>query len=338
MSNALTVANSTEIAGYFNPNSWPVQVAISELNLTVTLQPMEFILDRAGRRINDPLLNRFVGPKMLSVEKSAQPVPVLRIPTVPLPKPDPHRHSVRQGVKNEKGKWQPAAPRPVDEPALPVVTTQPSSLASIKGMSIEEAKRRGYIGKQRILPEDYGLEESAGTPIRGERMPSIKHSFEAPAPMARPGALPRELVEEAQNNPLVQSMQQVAATTSPESVPKLNRTAVLAQVKAQQGAEGVRQLKAELARTAPAKTVAALPEPQLDSASPIMGGIPAALPPPQLDGPSELAVAETVASEPTERVCPACNKTFTYPSYLKRHIKRAHTTDAEALLAAVESG
>ena len=62
----------TNVKGYFNPNPYKVNVSISELGgMSVQLDPMQFILDRStGRKINDPILDKYVGHKMLSPELS----------------------------------------------------------------------------------------------------------------------------------------------------------------------------------------------------------------------------------------------------------------------------
>jgi len=55
---------------------------ISELGgMSVQLGPMEFIMERhTNRKINDPLLDKYVGYKMLSPELSNTPFPVVMIP------------------------------------------------------------------------------------------------------------------------------------------------------------------------------------------------------------------------------------------------------------------
>ncbi|MCX6921814.1 MAG: hypothetical protein NT154_01140 [Verrucomicrobia bacterium] len=73
----------TNVKGYFNPNPYRVNVSISELGCSVQLNPMEFILGRGtGRKINDPILDKYVGCKMLHAELSDTPVPVVVIPRI----------------------------------------------------------------------------------------------------------------------------------------------------------------------------------------------------------------------------------------------------------------
>lgn len=212
MSKKAALGETCDVVGYFNPNTWPIQVAISELNLSVPLQPMEYILDRSGRKINDPILEPYVGPKMLQRETSNKPVNILRIPTRPVPVADPRAHPIGQGFKDARGKWQPPAPADPNSPITGQPPAPSASKSSVTGMSIEEARKRGFIGKQRIVPEDYGMDETAGSPQRGDKIPTIKSSYESPARAARPGALPKELTDAVlpAAAPLVQSLAEAA--------------------------------------------------------------------------------------------------------------------------------
>jgi hypothetical protein len=75
---------TTNVKGFFNPNSYRINVSIPDLGVLVQLNPMEFILERGtGRKINDPILDKYVGYKMLSAEISDTPVPVVAIPQMP---------------------------------------------------------------------------------------------------------------------------------------------------------------------------------------------------------------------------------------------------------------
>jgi hypothetical protein len=81
---------TTNVKGYFNPNPYRINVSISEPGIFVQLNPMEFILERGtGRKINDPILDKYVGYKMLSPEISNKPVPVIAIPRIAAPQPSP---------------------------------------------------------------------------------------------------------------------------------------------------------------------------------------------------------------------------------------------------------
>lgn len=242
----------TNVVGYFNPNTYRVNVAISELNLTVLLEPMQFVMDRQGRKINDPLFDRFVGSKMLSPEISRKPVPVIAIPAQAEARVPDSRHVVQAGVRNQQGKWQ-QAPEP---PPLPVNTVPPPVTSSpTQGMSMDEARKRGLVGRSRPVPEDYGATETSGVPSSGEKIPPIRYAVESVAPAARAGALPKELVEQVRPDvaPLVSGLAR-AAVNSPDDVSLTRKTAEAA-VREQQGAPGVAAFRKEV-KTATRRVVA----------------------------------------------------------------------------------
>src|ERR1017187_836510 len=81
---------TTNVRGLFNPNPYRINVVISEPGCSVQLNPMEFILERGtGRKINDPILDHYVGYKMLSPEISDTPMPVIAIPRIAASQPSP---------------------------------------------------------------------------------------------------------------------------------------------------------------------------------------------------------------------------------------------------------
>ena len=328
MSKSLPVkAETTTVVGYYNPNTWPVNITISDLNITVPIAPRDYVLDRQGRKVNDPILERYVGPKMLAREQSDKPTALLRISANPSPAPSASSHPVGQGKKDGNGKWQPTpAAAPGTPGALPPAPS--ASVSSVRGMSIEDAKRLGFIGAQRLVPEDYGAAETNGTPTSNERVPPIRVSIEAPARMARPGQLPAELLQEVQPGtaPLVHMLNQ-AAQHQPDAEPDLSRKAAISAVQEQQGEEGVQLFKKEAtavkkASVAKAKStkpavVEAEPAPET---SPIVSGSPVNLPPPELDD------AEAAEEAPVEAkivpTCHLCGRTFKYPSHLKAHMEK----------------
>jgi hypothetical protein len=351
----------TNVKGYFNPNPYRVNVSISELGgLSIQLGPMEFILERAtGRKINDPMLNTYVGYRMLSPELSNVPVPV-----VPMPRLVPTQHSqhvVGQGVRGPNGKWGMPAPGSalqLPEPQVMVQTPPNVSKPSVAAMSMDEARRRGFVGKTKLVPEDYGAAETDGAPTRGDAIPRIKYSMESAAPMARPGALPKELVEQVDPKvaPIIASLE-AAAQTDPETV-SLGRKAAEEAVAAQQGKEGVQkfraarqQIKAKTPAAPPVVQTTLPPAPQprrrigqvvspvtpvvsvplpVAPESPLMAGRTDELPPPVLEEsqpvePPELPpTAEDRAQGGMSFRCAACGKEYPYRSYYIRHIQRAH--------------
>jgi len=264
---SMATETKTNILGYFNPNPYRVNVAISELGgLAVLLNPMEFILERAtGRKINDPILDKYVGFKMLSPEVSDKPVPVVLMPRLA---PTIHsQYAVTQGVRDAQGKWGLAPANSKSAQTLvetPPTVTKPSHI----GMSMEEARRRGLVGKPRLVPDDYGAVETDGAPTRGDAIPRIKYAVESVAPNAKPGTLPRELIEQV--NPTVAPLLaglQAAAQTDPEAV-NLGRKAAEAAVAAQQGQEGVQRFRAARKQIKATIPTAVIPPPNAPAPAP----------------------------------------------------------------------
>ena len=66
------MSDTTNIGGYFNGNTYPIQINISAIGQTYTLAPGEFItaLDTSGKKVkvNDPLFEAYVGKMRLSKE------------------------------------------------------------------------------------------------------------------------------------------------------------------------------------------------------------------------------------------------------------------------------
>ena len=341
----------TNVTGYYNPNTWSVHVSISECNLGITLKPNEFIKDRAtGKKINDPLLDRYCGPKMLAQETAPEPVEVLRLPVVTAIRTAGAGYVVGQGHKDSTGKWQPPTqsnPMPNEAP--------PESRASIRAMSVEEARKAGLIGKPRILPEDYGATDTDGAPTRGDAIPKIKYSMES-RPKVQAGELPKELVEGVapQHKALLAGLE-AQASQAAESA-DLSAKAAESAVQAQLGDEGVREFRQEkktlkkvakkvdtkVAKpeptppaaavaevAAPAQEEQGLPEPDLGE-SPIVGGLGDEEAETQ-EPPLPPAAKKKRASKPKKKVrCEDCGQEFDYPAWLKRHVLRHHPERLQA--------
>ena len=263
------VVEMTNVKGYFNPNPYRVNLTISELNVSLPLNPMEFILDRTtGRKINDPIFDRYVGHKMLSPELSERPVPVVRVPTFVAPPAMMPGHVVAQGYRDKAGKWQPVMPQS-RVPALPAPSAAPvvvASRPSINAMSMEQARKLGYVGTPKLVAETYGADETDG-PSSNNNLPPIKYAMESRAPKAQAGALPAALVEEVRPEvaPLVAGLTR-AAEQNPEKL-NLSRKAAEQAVEAQQGPDGVKNFRATVkeiktkAKAAVASVVAPAPKP-----------------------------------------------------------------------------
>ena len=213
----------TSVIGYFNPNPHHVYVEVSELNLKCELKPGQYIRDRAGHYINDPILDRFVKPKGLSKATSPQPVEINFVPR--LVRAERPVHSVTQAtgfVRQADGTTIPSyAQAPATHQAESAINKIP-----IMGMSVAKARELGLIGKPRLISEDYGTPDSQGAPAPTTDLPSMKYSIESPprirtaAPMtpelmeADPRLAPDEVARRAQ---LQRQMNQASQSQQPES-------------------------------------------------------------------------------------------------------------------------
>lgn len=234
----------THVKGYFNPNSYKVNVSISERGgMSWQLNPMEFIQERgSGRKFNDPILDKYVGCKMLSPELSHAPVPVLLIPRMAAPVQS--LHVVNQGARGLDGKW--GLPAPGSQPEQTIVKVPPSvTKPSVTAMSMENARKLGFVGKAKLVDDNYGAAETGGAPTRGDAIPRIKYAMESQAPRARSGQLPKELVEQVDPRAasLIAGLEK-AAQADPET-PNLGRKAAERAVEAEQGVAGVKNFRVE---------------------------------------------------------------------------------------------
>ena len=73
---------TTNVSGYFNAERWPIQLVLPGHKITLTLKPGDFILDRKGRKINDPYFETFADSAQLAREISKTPVSINHMPEV----------------------------------------------------------------------------------------------------------------------------------------------------------------------------------------------------------------------------------------------------------------
>ena len=169
----------TNISGYFNSNPWPLILWVSELNLQIQVAaapPNRFVQDDRGNRINDPILDKYCGQKMLQREVSQEPVPILLFTRNPAAAKSDERKSPVSSVKafarDSQGRTV-AVPNDVPEtiPAVPLVSTNP-----VRGLTIEQARKAGLARPTKLVPEDFGAPETAGAPTRGQIIPTIEYA------------------------------------------------------------------------------------------------------------------------------------------------------------------
>lgn len=324
----------THTVGFYNGNRWPIQLVISRFNCTLHLQPGEYVLDKKGRKINDPFFEAYAKTNQLKREMADQPVALIVVPlaanapTVPSAQCDGQAvRTVTQWKVDDKGLRQPVIPAPANLPPQPV------NKPSVVPMTVEQARQRGLIGKTRIVPEDYGVTDTDGAPPSNP--PRIKFSVDSSMNKGV-NPLPKELTEApADRAPIVQALQTAArvdadtdgfmnavTTHTPPSVP----------------------LQAGRPAPAPAPVPVqetALPQPALDEppVEDAAEGQEAPVPMPRLPAAAQSAPAPAPAlRQPTARdryVCSACGKPFQFRSQLLKHAKetQGHANMVDVIMA-----
>jgi hypothetical protein len=168
--------NMTNTVGFKNPHTHPVYFEINELNIKVELPPGKFIIDTQGNLLNDPVFDAYCHQNGLCKVTSDAPVPLRLVPAAAKAgnRPNSAVTQAQAFVRNPTtGTVQPVYnQQQITEPP-------PVNKIPILGMSVENARQLGLIGKPRLVPEDYGADESTGAPERGKRLPDIKISIES---------------------------------------------------------------------------------------------------------------------------------------------------------------
>ena len=136
----MTPTQTTKISGYYNPNPFPIVLAINELCQNIQLEPGKFIVDGQGNKINDPLFESYCRPNCLSIEMS--PVPVaMRIVARPSCETNnsTYSHSAAQEFTVDRNGNVVSAgfQKQADQP--------PTNWAPYQEMSIEQAINAGII-------------------------------------------------------------------------------------------------------------------------------------------------------------------------------------------------
>lgn len=289
------VAATTNVVGYFNNQRYPINLVISALGITIEIKPGEYIRDRQGRKINDPVFDAY---RQLSRETSPTPVAVIAIPVFKPVLPATDGQTVRQVTeftRNERGFKVPVMPQPKDTPSVPY------NNPAIRAMSVEEARRLRLIRPTRHVPEDYGVTDTDSA-MAPRNIPMIVEARDTPAPVpaaAMPAPLPKELLVPAPNQAELQK-------------------ALLEQ---QQQAEALDADPTGFLNTVvPNPPADALPVPQVEET-------PAPVPAPTKAPPQPLP--------PKRRfVCGADGRQFDFRSQLEGHVRRKYPHMLDELMAA----
>jgi len=322
------MSKTTTVAGYYNGNRWPIQLVISKLNITLTLEPGKYILDRQGRKINDPYFEVFANNKQLHREIGPAPVPIIAIPevtgtTTPAATTNPVR-AVTEWKRDERGVRQPVLNQPTGGTALPAAVVASAS-ESVKPMSMDEARRRGFVRKVREVPEDYGVNDTTGLPPSG--IPKMRYSIDPgvnnPAP-----ALPKEMLALPKDDPnnssraqLVAGLTQGAAAPAPEDAAAnpFSNTAVV----------NAPPNSPIMAGTPAPVLLAESDEPDIE--------LGVAAPDDEMPQPNVAAAATAPALRPitaaNQFVCMACGAPHKWRSQLIKHANQKHPDRINAIMA-----
>lgn len=352
----------THTCGYYNGERWPIQLVISKFNITLTLKAGEYILDRSGRKINDPYFDLFVQNKQLRREESDKPVPLITVPVVTVATPmttqqaNPVR-AVTQWMRDKKGVRQPVLTQPEPPPPQPLPEAVVATASdSVRPMTMEEARRAGFVRRVREVPEEYGANDTTGLPPAN--IPRMKVAID-PSMNKAATPLPKEMLRLPANDPNRQARSQIVAglAQSAKAPPAdtssspfgnagvVNSSPLMAGVPAQiQESEAPTdvepsepeplseqepELQVELQEQQP---VVALPEPDLQE----LEEMEAQDPPPPLPVAPKLTQPKVPLKPLTPAnkfTCIACGAPFKFRSQLLNHAKAKHADRLNAIMA-----
>ena len=342
--------STTNICGYYNANRWPIQLSVARFNVTLTLKPGEYLLDRQGRKINDPYFEVYANNKQLARETSDTPVPLILVPVVtaqtgPVPQTNPVRavtewtrdaRGIRQPVLTPKATPKPA-PNAMPTPTIPMVTG--GSESSVRPMSMADAIKQGLVRKSRIVPEDYGVTDTTGLPP--SRIPSMKYSIDSS--VGKPVApLPPEALQLPKGDPanptrsqLVTGLTQSSKTAAPETLPEntLFSNAVVQESAGSPLTTGIPATVETVESVESGESITdGMEPPQLGQ---VDDNPPQASPPPE-----EPLVAEPVDDDvapirPVSQkfICGGCVRSFPFRGALVNHALKEHPAQAKAIIS-----
>ena len=334
------MSNTTNVVGYYNGNRWPIQVVASKLNITLTLKPGEYVVDRQGRKVNDPYFEVFAVNKQLHRELSKTPVPVIAIPEVtPAVTPSAQTNPVRaitEWTRDGKGIRQPVLTQPAPEALPPAVTASASE--SVRPMSMDEARRLGLVRKVREVPEDYGVTDTTGLPPSG--IPKMKYAIDPSVNKPVP-PLPKEMLALPSNDPnrqtraqLVAGLAQGTKTPAPEDGPAnpfanaavVNNSPIMAGTPAQPLMEEGPTEGGPVVEGTPEEGF--LPEPDVAELAEAQAAV----------RPAPLVVTPALPLRPltpsNQFTCMACGAPHKWRSQLLNHAKAKHPERVNAIMAA----
>jgi hypothetical protein len=324
----------TSTVGYYNGNKWPIHLVISELGVTLHLKSGEFILDKQGRKINDPFFDKYAKPLQLSKEVSRNgQVPLIVVPPLtPASLAARPAHSVTAVTKFTADR-KPIMPTPRPAPPALAVNTP-----THKGMSVEEARRLGLIGGAvREVPEDYGVTDTSGRPVDVNHAPPIRYAMESTPRIRQAEALPEGLT---QIDDKVDPSQMSARQTLVGSMAKAASSAAI--VESPTGFMNQATLHDAAQPPTPAPAVQPqtvkdieepLPQPNIFSADQVQPApAPVKMRPPKANAPV-VPAQPPAAKNAKPFVCNVDGKDFRYRSQLETYAKRKYPDKIAEILA-----
>lgn len=294
--------STSDVIGYFNANSWPVNISISSLGRSFNLSPGGYVVDEAGRKVNDPIFENYVGPMQLSREWSPAPITILRVVPTAVVTPSAGTSPVHEAssfVRDSAGNTRPV----LKTPAASQVSKASSS--PVTGMTMDEARRLRFV-RPTIEPNDDAPEDTAGTPADLSGVRPIEYARDAS---------PKDLRRRTPANMAVTS---VPDEHVPDNHELVDVTKILAAA-----ARNVSEVSAPPV-VASVPPVVAVSEPVLPPETPQSRTPLTTLPQPDLDGPETQSSNPRAMSESDEKrfVCSVDGKGFDFRSQLARWAKR----------------
>lgn len=162
--------SETNVIGYFNGNTYPIQINISSLGMSYTLAAGEYITatdDKGAKvKINDPIFEGYLGKARLSKE-------VLK---------DRKVNIYRVISRDARGQVPSFQGLPISKdtegktvlPVVPATTSTGGPNLPYRAMSMEDAYKNGVIRRPRVT-ESKGLVETEGAPYQGQVIPEITY-------------------------------------------------------------------------------------------------------------------------------------------------------------------
>ncbi len=180
---------TTDVLGYFNKNSFPLQITSEHLGVNMQVGPKAYVLDRAQRKINDPRLDFYASSGLLSKEFSKVNVPLVMLAGSPVAGAGPGT-SVTSAVAAKAPAPRVPVQGTITLPGMPnripaaAVQAQPSvSAPGINAMSVADATRLGLIPRPDRRDHFSKLPNEDKTGEAARSAPSIDSITRAPVPV-----------------------------------------------------------------------------------------------------------------------------------------------------------